>query len=111
MVMKYVYGDKHYVADAPEAIAVNRDRATITITFENTADGLHVEGDLTKQLILKAGETVLNYEAQVLGDRLVLTGDFADIPEIEIRYCEENWCEAALFNSEDNPVYGFTCRV
>lgn len=109
MTMKYVYGDERYTADMPEAVRAEKEKDKITVFFANTAEGLHIEGDLKKELFLKAGDDDLDYEAEIVNDRLVLTGDFEG--EIEVRYCEDNWCEAKLFNSEGNPVYGFTLKV
>ena len=54
---------------------------------------------------------VKEYRAEADGDRLVLKGDFEEGKAVMVKYCEENYCNAVLFNSEDNPVYGFTFEI
>ncbi|MBQ6222594.1 MAG: hypothetical protein IJJ44_08280 [Solobacterium sp.] len=109
-VMRHVYGNDKYIGDCPSLSSVKRGEDCIEFTFDH-AEGLHIRGDLHQDLFLYAGERSLEYEAEVTGEHLVLKGNFRNEPEIQIRYCEENYCVAKLFNSEGDPVYGFTCSL
>ena len=109
IVMKHSYGDNSLVADCPRMIAAKKDK-DIVISFDNTADGLKINGDLKENLILTSNDKKLEYEATVDKDKLILKGDFPN-EKIKISFCEENYCIDPLYNSEDNPVYGFTIEV
>ncbi|MBQ1477369.1 MAG: hypothetical protein IIZ33_04420 [Erysipelotrichaceae bacterium] len=110
LIRKYVYGDERYTADCPSFDKAERREGEITLFFKDCAEGLSVRGDLKEELFLFKGEEKLSYEAEVLKDRVLLKGDFPE-GEIVIRYCEDNYPVAKLFNSEGNPVYGFTAEV
>lgn len=109
LALKHVYGDSSLVADMPIAIKAEKNSDSIIITFENIADGLHIENDLNDVLIVLKDSEKIEYTAEVTKDQLVLKGDFEG--DITIKYCESNYCVASLFNSEDNPVFGFTFEV
>ena len=109
IVMKHSYGDVSLTADCPRMIDAYKDK-DIVIRFDNTAEGLRINGDLKQYLILTADDKKLEYEAVVDKDRLILRGDFPE-EKITVRFCEENYCVDPLYNSEGNPVYGFTCEV
>ena len=106
-VMKYVYGDTKYVAECPSLDKAERNE-DVVLYFKDVAEGLVLKGDLKEELFIKAEEENIDYEYELEKDRLVLRGDFAG-KDLEIRYCEANWCVPKLFNSEGDPLYGFTC--
>jgi len=93
----------------PIVSTIAKDGRTITITFENVADGLEMRGDLKQWLNLTTNGQTLDYDYKLQNDTLVLTGDFEQ--KVKISYCEDNYVEAVLFNSEDNPVFGFEREV
>ena len=112
MVMKHVYGDNSLVADCPEFKSATGSDGILVIRFINTAEGLKVKGDLKQRLKLygddKSGDQQPEWDYQYLveGDKLILTGKWEYPPFV--KYCEENYCPAVLFNSEDNPVFEFS---
>lgn len=109
IVIKHSYGDNSLVADCPRMIDTKRDN-DIIITFNNTADGLKINGDLKEYLILTVNGKELDYEAIIDKDKLILKGNLPS-EKINIKFCETNYCIDPLYNSEDNPVFGFTCEV
>ena len=109
--MKHSYGDESLIADCPIFFKAERSGDEIIITVNNTADGLYTKGELKDVLLLRSNDTSIDYEYELDKDRLILTGHFKDLEKIRIEYCEMNYCEAVLFNSEDNPMFGFKCEV
>ena len=109
IVMKHSYGDSSLTADCPRIEKTER-KDNIEIGFSNTADGLKINGDLKEYLKVSAEGEDLDYEADVEKDRLIIKTDMSK-EKIKIEYCEANYCVAVLYNSEGNPVYGFTCEV
>ena len=109
LALKHVYGDNSLVADMPIATRVERRDGNIVIHFDNVADGLHIENSLEDVLVVLKGEEKVPYEARVNHNELIISGSF-DAP-ITVKYCESNYCVASLFNSEDNPVFGFTWEI
>ena len=110
VVLKHTYGDESLVADCPVAKEASFDKGTVTITFENAAGGIVINGDLSSALKVTQEGNSVKYAATVEKDRLVITGLKENVP-VKIEYCEENFCPAVLFNSEGNPVYGFTFEL
>ena len=110
MVMKHVYGDDSLTADCPIATKAIRVGNTVCISFENAAEGLTVKGDLKQQLKLYVNGQETDYQYSVEADKLILTGEF-DKQLVTVKYCEANYCPAVVFNSEGDPVFGFTYEV
>lgn len=109
LALKHVYGDTSRVADMPIAIKADRSEDTVTIYFDNVANGLHEEKILKDVLVVTTNDAAVEYTYEIKTNCLVIKGNFQD--KVTIKYCESNYCEAALFNSEDNPVFGFTFEV
>ncbi len=109
IVMKHSYGDDSLVADCPRITKAVR-KENIEISFDNTADGLMLKGDLKECLKVSSQGKQLAYEAAVDKDKLIISTDMSK-DKIEVQYCETNYCVAVLYNSEANPVFGFTCEV
>ena len=109
IVMKHTYDDDSLVADCPRIAKAER-KDDIEISFTDTAEGLLIKGDLKNYLKVSSQGSELEYEAAVDKDRLLIKTDMSK-DKIRVEYCEVNYCEAVLFNSEGNPVYGFTCEV
>ncbi|MBQ6333923.1 MAG: hypothetical protein IJI46_02485 [Erysipelotrichaceae bacterium] len=110
IVMKHSYGDENLVADCPKAIKAYRDEDRIIVIFENAAEGLEIKGDLKKYLSLSHDGETLDYETELNKDRLILKCDLSKA-KIKIEFCESNYCVDPLYNSEGNPVFGFTFEV
>ena len=108
-VMKHSFGDTSLTADCPRMVEAKRD-TDIFLRFDNAAEGLAVKGDLPKYLILQCDGRQLQYEAQVREDTLILKGDFPK-EKITVRFCESNYVEDPLYNSEGDPAFPFTCEV
>ena len=109
MIMKHSYGDDSLVADCPRIRSFERKDA-IEISFDNTAEGLIIKGDLKENLKVSCKDKQLDYKAFVDKDRLIIETELSE-EKIKVEYCEANYCVASLFNSEGNPVYGFTLEV
>ena len=110
IVMKHVYGDDSLVADCPEFAGAERGNDVITLSFENRAKGLKVRGCLRGVLKVTADQEAVEFETEIKENRLMIKGQFEN-KKVRIEYCEANYAPAVLFNSEGNPVYGFTCEV
>ena len=110
IVMKHVYGDDSLVADCPELKTAAGNGDVITLSFENRAAGLRIKGCLRGALKVTADGEAVEFEAEINEDRLIIRGQFEN-KKVRIEYCEANYAPAVLFNSEGNPVYGFTCEV
>ena len=110
IVMKHVYGNDSLTADCPEFLAAVKEGNTITLSFDNCAEYLQAEGSLSDVLKVTADKEKAEYEAEIKKDKLIIKGQFED-KKVRIEYCEANYAPAVLFNSEGNPVYGFTCEV
>ncbi|MBO7676400.1 MAG: hypothetical protein J6S49_02680 [Erysipelotrichaceae bacterium] len=109
IVMKHTYGDRSLVADCPRIIRAER-KECIEISFDNTADGLIIKGDLNDDLKVSYDGKPLEFKAEVDKDKLIISTDMSK-EKIKVEYCEANYCIASLYNTEGNPVYGFTCEV
>lgn len=109
IVLKHSYGDNSLVADCPRVIDAKKDK-DIVISFDNTAGGLKINGDLKEYLILTSNNKSLDYDVVIEKDILILKGDIPN-EKITISFCEDNYCVDPLYNFEDNPVYGFTLEV
>ena len=92
--MKHSYGDDSLIADCPRVIKAERDNKDIVISFENTAGGLTVKGDLKEYLILSHNDETVDYYARTDGDKLILNGDFPQ-EKLMIRFCESNYCRTS----------------
>ena len=110
IVMKHVYDDESLVADCPEFREAVREGNEITLSFDNRADYLKVRGCLRGALKVTINDEPVEYDADIDTDKLIIRGRF-DNKKVRIEYCEANYVPAVLFNSEGNPVYGFTCEV
>ena len=109
IVLKHSFGDTSLTADCPKMIKAERDK-DIFLCFSNAADGMIIKGDLKKYLILECGGRRPDYEAEIRADTLILKGDFPK-EKITVRFCESNYVEDPLFNSEGDPAFPFTCEV
>ncbi len=110
IIMKHVYGDDSLVADCPEFREAVREGNEITLSFDNRAAYLKVRGCLRGALKVTINDEPVEYDADIDTDKLIIRGRF-DNKKVRIEYCEANYAPAVLFNSEGNPVYGFTCEV
>ena len=108
IVMKHTYGDDSLTADCPELISAERNGNEIKLNFANSAEGMEIRGDLHECLLIN-GQT--DYEAAVINGQIILYGSFSNPDGLVIKYCESNYCEAVLYNSEGNPAFGFTAEV
>ena len=107
--MKHSYGDDSLSADCPRITKAER-KDDIEISFDNTADGLVIKGDLKDCLKVTSEGKQLEYEATVDKDKLIIRTDMSN-EKMKVEYCEANYCMAVLYNTDGNPVYGFTCEV
>lgn len=110
IVMKHTYGDDSLTADCPVMKEAVRNNDEIAISFENAAEGMVINGNIHMWMTVRTEGRDIAYEADVKGNVLTLHGDFRD-RKIRIEYCETNYCEAVLYNSEGNPAFGFTLEV
>ena len=108
-VLKHSFFDTTVIADCPKLVEAKREE-DIFLRFENVADGLEIRGDLKGYLILECEGKKLDYEAEVRKDVLVLKGTFPK-EKITVCFCESNYVEDPLFNSEGDPAFPFTCEV
>ncbi len=111
VVLKHTYGKQGPVADCPEATKMVRDKDTLRIDFENAAGALKLSGDLSGALKITQEGRELTYTAKTEKESLILTVSLDEKKPVEVRYCEENYCPAVIFNAEDNPAYGFTLQA
>ncbi len=109
-VLKHAYGFSDRIYDCPRINSAERDGNVITISFTDCAEGLKICGDLYRELKV-TGESELNYDYEIDGDKLIIKGEFETEEKITVEYCHTNWCVAVIYNSEDNPAYGFVCEV
>ncbi len=109
IVMKHSYDDDSLTADCPRVIEAKKDK-DIIISFDNSADGLVINGDLKEYLIVSHNNEKIDYEARTEKDKLILSGDFPE-DKLTIKFCETNYCIDPLYNSEGSPVFGFTLEV
>lgn len=109
-VLKHSYGDDSYIGESPRAVAVEKEGGEIIILFSNAGKGLEAKGDLKKYLLVKDNDVCLDYEYRLNNNRLILNGDFEN-KTLRTEYCEMNYCEAVLYNSDGEPAYGFTMEV
>ena len=109
LVLKHSYGDDSRTADCPQAIGASREEDAIVIRFANVAEGLQAKGDLKEYLILSHQGEALDYDYEIQKDKLILKGKFPE--KVHIAFCESSFCIDPLYNSEDNPVFGFTYEV
>lgn len=109
IVMKHTYGDDSLTADCPRLKSAQR-KDVIEICFDHTAEGLCIKGDIREYLKVSSKGRQLDYEVSANKDKLLIRTDLS-YDRIKVEYCEANYCVASLFNSEGNPVYGFTCEV
>lgn len=110
IVMKHVYGDDSLTADCPRAVSAERKENEITVRFINSAEGLKVKGDLREELKVQVNGQNVDFEYEVSNDKLKISAELNGDKAV-IRYCISNWCIARLFNSEDNPAFGFEYEV
>ncbi|MGI6510081.1 MAG: sialate O-acetylesterase [Erysipelotrichaceae bacterium] len=110
VALKHVYNDNSRVADCPSAISCTRKDNQLEIKFKDVADGLYEKGNLKDVLFITAQEKRLDYTYQLKTDKLIIDVELLD-EKAKINYCDENYCVAVLFNSEDNPVYGFEFEI
>ena len=109
IVMKHTYGDDSREADCPIFRNAERNDDEITIYVDHAAGGLEVKNDLKAVLSVMNEDKEIDYDCKVEGDHITITGNFEG--KVTIKYCEMNYCLAAIFNSEGNPLFGFTCEV
>lgn len=108
MLLKYIY-DQDVNADCPIIKDVNRTNDCIELFFDNTYGEIKITDKLKQYLLIKQDNNLLDYEAIVEKDVLILKGKFNT--KVRIEYCESNYAQASIFNKENNPVFGFTIEV
>ena len=108
MLLQHVYNKEMY-ADSPIFKKAKRNNNRIEISFNNTYGEIKITDKIKNYLLVKENENIVNYEVYVENDILVLEGKFTN--KINIEYCESNYCEASIFNKQNNPVFGFKVEI
>lgn len=108
MLLEHVYG-KDVNADSPIIKDVKKIDDQINISFDYTYGEIYITDELKKYLIIKDNDNIIDYDASVEKDILVLKGDFKN--KVTIEYCESNYVQASIFNKQHNPVFGFKVEV
>ncbi len=110
LARKYVYGETELLADSPCLCEAKREGDTVTLRFTAAGEGLTIRGPLPLQATADGAQITPGTAAE--GDTLTLRHEaFAGAAGIEIRYAEENYCEATLYNSAGLPAFPFTAAL
>lgn len=107
MILKYVY-HKKINADCPTICHVLKEKNRIELSFDNSYGSIQVTDKLKKYLIITSNDIEIDYDYKIIKDKLILVGNFTN--DIVIKYCDSNYCEAAIFNAENSPLFGFTLK-
>ncbi len=111
IALKHVYHASDLEADNPRLVNAVRGERTIVLSFSHTAEGLHEEGNIRDVLKVTSEGKDVECEITVSEENVILEGAFSQYGKIRVEYCQFNYCRAVLFNSEDNPVFGFVLEV
>lgn len=102
MALRYVYGMKDVVGDAPRFKSIKRVDGGFEVEFSNGADGLKVAGDKLDGFAVGTAERKWMWtEAKISGKNTVFIKLPAGMPNAE--YVRYNWAEYTLGN-----LYGTT---
>jgi sialate O-acetylesterase len=99
------------LADAPRCVEATRDGSKVVLRFNNTGEGLQVDGNKIEALEVRCNGAIVPFHAAVPGNRLILVlEDSADGP-LEVRFAQTNWYRINLYNSVGIPALPFvaTC--
>ena len=109
LARKYVYGELELLADSPRLCSVGRADSTVSLKFLYSGSGLFWKKTSCRPLYVEADGSMVAPEIDVCEDTVTLHSDiFSKAKQIKVRYCEENYCEAALFNSAGLPAFPFS---
>lgn len=118
LARKYVYGEPNLLADSPELSQAERNGDEIILTFAGTGNGLALiekpeeKGALEDVVSIEADGKKAQAEISIRDSRMILKSPaFRKAREIEIRFCELDYCTDPLFGSTGLPVFPFTVRV
>lgn len=108
---KYVY-HMDVAADSPRLSDARRKGDTVELRFRFAEDGLVWKPDPDVSLRVEADGVSVTPEVSAQGDAMRLRCPaFAGAGKISIRYDEENYCVAGLFNSAGLPAFAFTVTL
>jgi sialate O-acetylesterase len=94
-------------ADAPRCVGVERKGSFVILRFANAGSGMEIAGAECNALeVLRDGESV-PFRAAARGDELVIMLEGADPGPIEVRFAQDNWFRANLYNGAEIPALPF----
>lgn len=99
------------LADAPIPSSVKRDGNRIEIKFENTGDGLQIQGENVTALHVYCMEEEVPHFASVCGDNLILQVDCDEKAPLVIEFAKTCWYMVNLYNSGFVPAIPFILEV
>lgn len=112
LARKYVYGESALLADSPRLCGTGWEGDAVTLRFAHSGGGLVWKETPCASLHIEADGVAAAPVLSVQGDAVTLRSvAFAGAAHITVRYCEENYCEASLFNSAGLPAFPFTVRL
>lgn len=112
LARKYVYGEQALLADSPRLTGAERCADGVVLRFSDSGDGLNWRDQPHASLVVEADGARVAPDVSVRSDALTLrSGALATAKRITVRYCEENYCEATLFNSAGLPAFPFTAEL
>lgn len=75
------------------------------------AKGLRCNGNAVNDLQIAGADGIFHpASGRVAGGKLVVTCDNVTEP-VAVRYCQSNYCEGNLYNSDDLPAYPFVMKI
>lgn len=112
LARKYVYGEDTLTADSPRLKSADRREDCVVLHFEHSGSGLCWKEGVCCAFEVSADGRAVAPSVTAQGNTLVLKHkDFASAKSVAVSYCEENYCEAALFNSAGLPAFPFTIQT
>lgn len=112
LAQKYVYGDTELLADSPRLCGAVRVDDSVCLKFSHSGSGLYRKETPHAALQVETDGAQVVPDITVQDDTVTLHSTaFARAKCIAIRYCEENYCEASLFNSANLPAFPFTVEL
>ena len=94
----------------PLAKSCQRKGNAIVVKF-SYAKGLRCNGNAVNDLQIAGADSIFHpASGRVAGGKLVVTCDNVTEP-VAVRYCQSNYCEGNLYNSDNLPAYPFVMKI
>ena len=106
LALGHIYGE-NILCDPPKPKEIQIKEKSIVITFENTGNGLVIDGDKLEAMKVILGQTEMLFESSVSGNQMIMEMEKPLKENITILFAQDRWYKVNLYNSAGIPAIPF----